>query len=84
MSQSVEKPHSASEGRLQLDGGFLKNETIHCYKHKSNCQIEPTKITLPSYCEATQSVSDVCFLLVFFRLQNLLDSHGLVHTFSYL
>ena len=47
------KPRSASEGRLQLDGGFLKNEAIHCYKHKSNCQIEPMKITLPSYCEAT-------------------------------
>jgi hypothetical protein len=39
--------------RLQLDGGFLKNEAIHCYKHKSHCQIEPMKITLPSYCEPT-------------------------------
>ena len=47
------KPRSASEGRLQLDGGFLKNEAIHCYKHKSHCQIEPMKITLPSYCEPT-------------------------------
>jgi hypothetical protein len=43
------KPRSASEGRLQLDRGFLKNEAIHCCKHKSNCQIEPMKITLPSY-----------------------------------
>ena len=48
------KPRSASEGRLQLDGDFLKNEAIHCYKHKSHCQIEPMKITLPSYCEPTQ------------------------------
>jgi hypothetical protein len=24
--------HSASEGRLQLDKGFLKNEAIHCYE----------------------------------------------------
>jgi hypothetical protein len=47
------KPRSASEGRLQLDGSFLKNEAIHCYKHNSNCQIEPMKITLPSYYEAT-------------------------------
>jgi hypothetical protein len=47
------KPRSASEGRRRLDGGFLKNEAIHCCKHKSNCQIEPMKITLPSYCEAT-------------------------------
>ena len=47
------KPRSASEGRLQLDGGFLKNEAIHSYKNKSNCQIEPMKITLPSHCEAT-------------------------------
>jgi hypothetical protein len=30
------KPRSASEGRLQLDGGFLRNEAIHCYKHKSH------------------------------------------------
>ena len=46
------KPRSAvSSGRLQLDGGFLKNEAIHCYKHKSHCQIEPMKITLPSHCE---------------------------------
>jgi hypothetical protein len=37
------KPRSASEGSLQLDGGFLKNEAIHCYKHKSHCQIEPMK-----------------------------------------
>jgi hypothetical protein len=37
------KPRSASEGRLQLDGGFLKNEAIHCYKHKSHCQIEPNE-----------------------------------------
>ena len=50
------KPRSASEGRLQLDGGFLKNEAIHCYKHNSNCQIEPMKITLPSYCEATRGI----------------------------
>jgi hypothetical protein len=48
------KPRSASEGRLQLDGGFLKNEAIHCYKHKSHCQMEPMKITLPSYCEPIQ------------------------------
>jgi hypothetical protein len=52
-------PRSASEGRLQLDGGFLKNEAIHCSEHKSNCQIEPMKITLPSYCEATQSIEFV-------------------------
>jgi hypothetical protein len=51
------KPRSASEGRLELDGGFLNNEAIHCNKHKSNCQIEPMKITLPSYCEATQNFS---------------------------
>jgi hypothetical protein len=49
------KPRSASEGRIQLDGGFLKNEAIHCYKHKSHCQIEPMKITLPSYCEPTRT-----------------------------
>ena len=49
------KLRSASEGRLQLDGGFLKNEAIHCCKNKSNCQIEPMKIPLPSYCEATHS-----------------------------
>jgi hypothetical protein len=48
------KPRSASEGRLQLDRGFLKNEAIHCYKHKSHCQLEPMKITLPSYCEPTR------------------------------
>ena len=47
------KPRSASEGPPQLNGGFLKNEAINCRKHKSNCQIEPMKITLPSYCEAT-------------------------------
>jgi hypothetical protein len=37
----------------KVDGGFLKNEAIHCYEHKSHCQIEPMKITLPSYCEPT-------------------------------
>jgi hypothetical protein len=41
------KSRSASEDCLQLDGGFLKNEAIHCYKDKSNCQIEAMKITLP-------------------------------------
>ena len=57
------KPRSASEGRLQLDGGFLKNEAIHCYKHKSHCQIEPMKITLPSYCEPTAILGPLFFLL---------------------
>ena len=58
-TESRGKPRSASEGRLQLDGCFLKNEAIHCYKHKSHCQIEPMKITLPSYCEPTQSRSRI-------------------------
>jgi hypothetical protein len=57
------RPRSASEGRLQLDGGFLKNEAIHCYTHKSNCQVEPMKITLPSYCEATHFHCNRYFLL---------------------
>ena len=35
--------------------GFLKNEAIHCCKYKSNCQIEPMKVTLPNYCEATRN-----------------------------
>jgi hypothetical protein len=65
------KPRSASEGRLQLDRGFLKNEAIHCCKHKSNCQPEPMKITLPSYCEATrfprsQSIIVKMFFLLIF------------------
>ena len=58
------KPRSASEGRLQLDGGFLKNEAIHCYKHKSHCQIEPMKITLPSYCEPTPALPTMRFVEV--------------------
>jgi hypothetical protein len=51
------KPRCASEGHLQLDGGFLKNGAIHCRKHKSSCQIKPMKITLPSYCEVTRIFS---------------------------
>jgi hypothetical protein len=57
------KRHSASEGRLQLDGCFLTNEAIHCYKHKSNCQVDPMKFTLPSYCEATHFHCNRYFLL---------------------
>ena len=41
-------------------GVFLMNEAIRCCEHKSNCQIEPMKITLPTYYwEATHLINCV-------------------------